>query len=60
VNLAQEMIDYRARNNLSQLKFAELIGLNPNSIYMLESGKSKPRATTISKMQTLIEKEGKR
>ena len=57
VDLAKEMIDYRARHKLSQLKFAELIGLNVNSVFMLESRKSKPRATTVSKMQMLLDEE---
>ena len=57
LDLAQEMIDYRARNKLSQMKLAELIGLNPNSICSLESRKSKARATTVSKMQKLLDEE---
>lgn len=56
MDIAKVIIDYRARHNLSQKAFAELVGLHFNTIYSIEAGE-KPRATTVSKIQQLIDKE---
>ncbi len=57
MDVAKTIVDYRARHNLSQQAFAELVGMTVNGIYKLESGKRKARATTVSKIQQLIDKE---
>ena len=57
MDFAKEMIDYRARHNLSQEKMAELMDLSKGSIYKLEARKTEPRAITVSKFEQLKEKE---
>ena len=57
LDFAKEMIDYRARHNLSQEKMAELMDLSKGSIYKLEARKTEPRAITVSKFEQLKEKE---
>ena len=55
--MVKELVDYRARNNLSQRQLAELLGMTTGAIYLLENNKRKARKTTESKMYQLLEKE---
>ena len=59
MDISKEMLDYRARNNLTQKDLAEIMGLTILGIYKIEKNrfKTEPRATTISKMQTLLDEE---
>ena len=59
MDISKEMLDYRARNKLTQKDLAEIMGLTILGIYKIEKKrfKTEPRATTISKMQTLLNEE---
>ena len=57
MDIIKEMVDYRARNRLSQTELSELLGMTPNAIYKIENRKVKPRTTTVSKMQQLLDDE---
>lgn len=47
----------RIKMKLSQEKFAELAGLNKNSIGMIERGQSKPSIETLEKIANALEIE---
>ena len=55
VTIAEKMVKYRADNNLSMKKFAEMVGINVNSINAIEKGGSY-RRTTERKILDVIEK----
>jgi DNA-binding XRE family transcriptional regulator len=55
--LREKMLDYRARHNISQYKFAELCKLTPQTICNIENGVQKPSKLTKQKILNLIEKE---
>ena len=42
MTLAEKMVKYRADNNLSMKKFAEMVGINVNSINAIEKGEYNP------------------
>lgn len=52
--LGQLIIDYRARNNLTQAEFGELIGVKRLAVHCLEKSKNRPKATTESKIKKLL------
>ena len=53
--LIDKIIEYRAKNGLSQEDFAKLIGITQRALCMIEQGKTTPRKTTIAKIKNLIE-----
>lgn len=55
-NLANEILDYRAKNGLSLKKFAELCNLTEMTICHIERG-SKPSRLTAHKILRVIRKE---
>ena len=55
MTLAEKMIRYRADNKLSMVKFAEMVGINVNSIVAIENG-GKYRKTTERKILDVVEK----
>ena len=55
--LIEKMLDYRARHNLSQVKFAELCGVSQQTICNVENGVQEPSKLTKRKILNLIEKE---
>lgn len=56
-DLREEMIDYRAKENISQMILAERCNVHPNTIYGIENGKQKPTRLTEAKIRRVIEKE---
>jgi len=55
--LRAKMLDYRARHNLSQDKFAKLCKLTPQTVCNIENGTQEPSKLTKQKILNLIEKE---
>lgn len=55
--LMAKMLDYRAKNNMSQYKLAELCKLTPQTICNIENGTQSPSKLTRQKILNLIEKE---
>lgn len=55
--LIEKMLDYRARNNLSQVRLAELCGVSQQTVCNVENGVQSPSKLTRKKILNLIEKE---
>ena len=55
--LAEEMIQYRARHNLSQSRFGDLCGVSVMTINFVERGIQNPTARTEAKIRMLLDKE---
>ena len=51
--LAEKMIDFRAKNNMSQQQLANLIGVNRYTVWRIESGYDY-KATTERKILQII------
>ena len=58
-NLPQEMLDFRARRNLSQEKSAILAGITKQTWYNVEKGSQTPSRLTEQKIRNVIGKEVK-
>ena len=58
--LSEDMIQYRARHNLSQAKFGELCGVSVMTINFVERGLQNPTKLTEAKIRIVLdaEKEG--
>ena len=54
--LRAKMLEYRARYNISQLKFAEMCKLTPQTVCNIENGVQEPSKLTKQKILNLIEK----
>ena len=57
--LGRQILDYRAKHNMSQLKFAELCKVTVQTVCNIENGVQKPSRLTKQKILNLIEEEGK-
>ena len=55
--LIENMLDYRAKHNISQAKFAELCKVSQQTICNVENGVQEPSKLTKRKILNLIEKE---
>jgi DNA-binding XRE family transcriptional regulator len=55
--LIEKMLDYRAKHNISQVRFAELCKVSPQTICNVENGVQAPSKLTKRKILNLIEKE---
>ena len=55
--LRQKMLDYRAKHNISQQKFAELCKLTVQTVCNIENGVQEPSKLTKQKILNVIEKE---
>ena len=56
-SLIDQMVRYRAKHNLSQAKFAELVGVSVQTINSIETGQQEPSKMTEAKILLVIEKE---
>lgn len=56
-DLRDAMIDYRAKESISQGELAKRCNVNPSTIYSIESERHKPTAMTEAKIRRVIEKE---
>lgn len=55
--LANKMLDYRAKNNMSQYKFADICKVSVQTICNIENGIQNPSKLTKQKILNVIEKE---
>ena len=55
--LAEEMIAYRARHNLSQSKFGDLCGVSVMTINFVERGLQNPSNLTAAKIRMVLDAE---
>lgn len=55
--LSRRMLDYRAKHNLSQIKFAKLCNLTHQTICYIENCAQEPTRLTVRKILNVIEKE---
>ncbi len=56
-DLISKMLNYRAKNNLSQLKLAELCKVTTQTICNVENGTQEPSKMTRQKILNIIDKE---
>lgn len=56
-NFGKILRQYRKEHYLTQKQMADLIGLSPNHIGTLESGKKKPRASTIAAFEEAVKQK---
>ena len=57
IDLIKEIVKYRAKHNLSMQEFAEKCGTTLQTIWNIESGRSKPQRTTLFKIMEVINGE---
>lgn len=57
MSLQSEMLDFRARRNLSQEKSAILAGITKQTWYSVEKGQQTPSRLTERKIRNVIGKE---
>lgn len=58
-NFGEILRQYRREHYLTQKQLADLIGLSPNHIGTLESGKKKPRASTIAAFEDAVKQRSR-
>lgn len=56
-DIANKMLEYRAKHNLSQAKFGELCGITTQTVNAIENGLQSPSKLTETKIKLVIEKE---
>ena len=54
MGLADDIVKYRAKKNLSQEKFAELVGVAKTTIYGIETGRTTATKLTEAKIRLVI------
>ena len=54
-NLAKRIIKYRATHDLSMADFAKLCLVNPQTIWLIETGRTRPSRVTTQKILGVIE-----
>ena len=57
MTLQEMMIDYRARNRISQKELAKRAGVTLQTINSVENGYQKPSKVTEAKIRLVIDKE---
>ena len=57
---AAEIRDLRANLGLSRARFANLAGVSAGAIYLWESGRSAPRASSVARLRKVAKKAGGR
>lgn len=55
--IREEMLNYRAKHNMSQYKLAEICKLTPQTICNVENGVQEPSKLTKQKILNVIRKE---
>lgn len=56
MDIANKMLEYRAKHNLSQSKFAELCGITTQTVNSIENGIQTPSKLTETKIKLVVEK----
>lgn len=57
MTLQEKIVRYRARHNLTQRQFGELIGVTKQTVYGIENGLQDPSKMTMMRIDILFEKE---
>ena len=57
MNLADRMIEYRAKERITQVELAERAGLSHQTIVSVERGQQNPSRVTVAKIELVIGKE---
>ena len=55
-DLANRLVEYRAKNRLSQTEMAEKCGVSTQTISLVERGQQKPNRVTLVKIEMVIGK----
>lgn len=55
MTIAEKILAYRAENNLSMQKFAELCNVSMQTIYNIEKRNTKPSRFTLAKIKKVLE-----
>lgn len=58
MNLPERMLDYRARNDMSQRELAEKVKVTIQTINSIERGLQEPSRLTRKKIELVIGEEG--
>lgn len=62
MTLGEKIIMYRAKHNMTQKQFAELVGLSTQTVYLIESELQNPKKITVAKIELVLkgdeEKQG--
>lgn len=56
-DIGDRMLEYRARNKMSQKDFAEKCGISTQTVWTVETHQQKPGRMTIAKIELVIGKE---
>ncbi|MDD3138946.1 MAG: helix-turn-helix domain-containing protein [Lachnospiraceae bacterium] len=51
--LGNEMLEYRAKNNLTQEQLAKMLDIQRRSVCQIELGKQNPRKTLVMRFELL-------
>jgi len=54
MSLGERILEYRAKHNLSQEEFANLVQVNVMTINAIENNKRKPLRTTAKKIEMIM------
>lgn len=57
LTLAEKMIVYRAKHNISQIELANRCHVSSQTIYMIESGQQTPSRLTETKIRLIVDEE---
>lgn len=57
MTLQERMLDYRARERISQMELARRCGVTKQTIYSIENGLQEPGKMTRRKLEIVIGKE---
>lgn len=57
MSLQDRMVEYRARERLSQAEFAKRCGLSTQTVCSVENGQQDPSRITTAKIELVIGKE---
>ena len=58
MTLAERMVEYRAKERISQEKLAQRCGVSKQTVNFVETGQQKPSKVTVAKIELVIGKEG--
>lgn len=57
VDIAEAVVRFRARHNLSMKQFADKIGVTWQTVWNIENRKYTPQRTTAAKIRMILESE---
>ena len=57
MTLSEKMIQYRAKENITQQELADRCNLSKQAVHLIETGKRNPSKVTKAKIEIVIGKE---